>query len=119
MIIDLPWPEKYLWPNGPQAKNRGHMATVTLKHRQWAHIATLEALQGREGFTPTRIIIRVYAKPRGPLPDRDNCIAACKALLDGIADGLGTNDRFFPTPEVEFSEPREGRIAVVLHSGDD
>ena len=100
--IDLPWPAPILWPNGPQARNRGHKASVTHKHRDWAHLATLEALQGRTGFVPARIVIRVHPKPRGPLPDKDNCIAACKAMLDGIADALHVNDRFFPTPEVEF-----------------
>ena len=114
MKIDLPWPDRILWPNGPQARNRGHMASGVQKHRTWAHMATLEALGRTAGFTPARIIIHVHAKPKGPLPDRDNCIAACKALFDGIADGLGTNDRFFPTPEVEFAQPREGRIVVEV-----
>ena len=114
ITIDLPWPAAILWPNGPQPRNRGHYAAVTKKHRNLAGWATLEALEGAKGFVPGKITLRVFAKPRGPLPDRDNCIAACKAMLDGIADGLGVNDRDFPTPEVVFCKPREGRFAIVL-----
>lgn len=114
MIIDLPFPDKLLWPNGPRARNHGHRNAVVQKHRQWAHLATLEAMNDNEAFTPASITIRVHAKPRGPLPDKDNCIAACKAFLDGIADGLGVDDRGFPAPTVEFAKPREGRFVVEL-----
>ncbi len=114
MKIDLPWPDKILWPNGPRAKNHGHKASVVQKHRQWAHLATLEALGGDEPFLPVAITIHVHAKPKGPLPDKDNCIAAAKSLLDGIADGLALNDRDFPAPEVIFATPRDGRFVVEL-----
>lgn len=114
LTIDLPWPDKLLWPNGSQGRNHKYRAVVVKKHRDWARIATLEALQGNEGFTPARMVLRVYGKPRGPLPDKDNCIAASKAFFDGIADGLKVNDRQFPAPEVEFAEAREGRFVVEL-----
>jgi crossover junction endodeoxyribonuclease RusA len=33
--------------------------------------------------------------------DRDNMIASCKALMDGLSDALGVDDRhFIPTYEV-------------------
>lgn len=115
MIVDLPYPHKALWPNG-----RAHWAAKareTQKHRQWAHLATLAELNACEPFTPATVTIRVYPKPRGPLPDRDNCIAACKAMLDGVADALAVNDRDFPAPKVEFCEPRDGRFVVELTRG--
>lgn len=114
MKIDLPWPDKILWPNGPRAKNHGHKASVVQKHRQWAHLATLGAMGGKGGFAPARIVLRVHAKAKGPLPDKDNCIASYKAFQDGIADALRVNDSAFPAPEVEFASPREGRFVVEL-----
>lgn len=125
MKIDLPWPAPVLWPNGPRPRNHGHMASVTAKHRQWAHWATLDALPpyylpGAWAGGDIPVTIVVHAKAKGPLPDRDNCIAACKAMLDGVADGLGVNDRLFGTPRVEFSPVRDGRIVLILgdRSGD-
>lgn len=116
MTVDLPFPHKALWPNG----RAHHMAKASevKKHRQWAHLATLEALQerGTGGFGPGKIPITivVHAKPKGPLPDADNCIAACKAMLDGIADALGVNDRDFAAPLVVFSPERDGRFVVKI-----
>lgn len=110
ITIDLPYPHKALWPNG--RAHWGTKSTQTQKHRQWAHLATMA--ETPDGFMPSAIKLVVYAKPKGPLPDRDNCIAACKALLDGVADALGVNDQDFPAPTVEFSTPREGRFVLVL-----
>ena len=111
-IIDLPYPDKALWPNG-----RAHWASKareTKKHRDWAMLATLDA-KVPKGAQIASIRIMCYPKRTGPLPDRDNVTAACKAMLDGIADALGVNDRDFPAPIVEFGE-REGRFAVVLQT---
>jgi len=110
--IDLPWPDKILWPNGPQARNHGHQARVTKKHREWARLAAfgMDTPEAR----PVPIIIEVHPKPRGPLPDRDNCVAAAKAMLDGIADALGLDDREFATPKVVFSPERDGRFVVEV-----
>ena len=110
ITIDLPYPHKALWPNG--RAHWGTKSTQTQKHRQWAHLATLA--ETNASFVPSAIKLIVHAKPKGPLPDRDNCIAACKALLDGVADALGVNDQDFPALTVEFASPREGRFVLVL-----
>lgn len=116
MRIELPYPAKALWPNG----RAHHMAKAreVKKHRAWAFAATLEALQregtGGAGQSPMPITIHVHARPKGPLPDRDNAIAASKSLLDGIADALRLNDRDFAAPQVEFALPRDGRFVIQL-----
>lgn len=113
MQIDLPYPHKALWPNG-----RAHWAVKARevkRHRTWAHMATLEAMNGKGwGEVPTAIKIIVHAKPKGPMPDKDNCVAAAKSLIDGIADGLGVNDKDFPAPTVEFADERDGRFVIEI-----
>ena len=61
---------------------------------------------------PVRLV--VHPKPKGPKPDRDNCVAAAKAMLDGIADALKVNDRRFEAPSVTFATPRDGRFVVEI-----
>lgn len=112
MRIDLPWPDAILWPNGPQARNYGHKARITAKHREWARLAALGLVAPET--RPIQITIEVHPKPRGPFPDADNCIAACKAMLDGIADALKVNDRDFASPAVVFSPERDGRFVVEV-----
>ncbi len=62
---------------------------------------------------PIPVTITVYPKKSGPLPDRDNCVAACKHSLDAIAAVIGVNDRNFATPVVVFG-PREDRFEITI-----
>lgn len=112
MKIELPYPDKLLWPNG-----RGHYHAVgraKTKHRGWAMAATWKAHPRKNDAvapeTRVKIKLTVSAKPKGPLPDKDNCSAAAKAYLDGIADALGINDRHFEAPVVEFDTARNSQF---------
>jgi len=116
MIVDLPFPHKLLWPNGGHGKHYA-VAGERKKHHAWAHGAALEAKQ-RQGWTdtgediPVRLI--VHAKRKGPLPDMDNCVAASKGFLDGIAAALSVNDKRFLAPVVEYGLPRDGRFVFLI-----
>lgn len=114
--VDLPYPHGDLSPNG-----RAHhhaKARAVKSHRLWADVATLEALQAGEkadlAARPIPVRLTVRAKPRGPLPDRDNCVAMAKSYLDGIAQRLGVNDIAFASPVVEFATPRDGRFVIEV-----
>lgn len=114
MRLVLPWPHKLLWPNG----SRGHPRAVAAekrKHKQWAAVAAMEQrakFRAGDGTVPIRLVIR--AKPFGPLPDRDNCVAAAKAYLDGISATIGVNDQNFAAPTVEFDSTRSGQMIVEV-----
>jgi hypothetical protein len=114
MMLQLPYPHKALWPNG-----RAHWAAKAKQvkdHRTWAFMGTKAALRGQTYVqTDERIPVRltVSAKPKGPLPDKDNALAACKAYLDGIAEALGINDSLFDPQPVHFSGRRSSFIIEV------
>jgi crossover junction endodeoxyribonuclease RusA len=55
------------------------------------------------------IAILVQPKTRNA-PDADNCVASCKAYLDGIADAMRVDDRAFAAPWIAFSEPVKGGL---------
>lgn len=116
MIIDLPWPSKELWPNGGDRNHPAKIARLKKKHREWAYLCALEVKpkQFKHDGGKIPVTLYIYAKPKGPYPDADNCIAAMKSSFDGIADALGVNDRDFSAPAVIYAEPREGRVAVRL-----
>jgi crossover junction endodeoxyribonuclease RusA len=101
MIVKLSYPDKILWPNGRTLK-RNYLASTVKAHKRWAYLAALEADTGQGWVEPVPIRITVHPKARGPLPDADNCIAACKSYLDGIADAIGVNDRDFAAPLVSW-----------------
>lgn len=113
MIVTLPWPNKLLWPNGSRGDPRA-VAGQKKRHKAWAWAAAKEAgmpIVGN-GKIPIRLI--VHAKPKGPLPDGDNCVAALKAYQDGIAQAIGIDDKHFEVPTVEFALPRDGRFVVEI-----
>ena len=107
--VSLPFPVKVLWPNG-RTRSVKWKAVETAKHKRWAWLQTPVAT----GFTaPIPVNLTVYPEAKGPFPDADNCVAACKAYLDGIALRLGINDRDFAAPTVAFG-PREARIEITV-----
>lgn len=90
--ITLPLPDRQLSPNA----RVHHMKRAALKKKARAY-ARRESSQ--------QLLTTVYTLPSTPThysinwnykgikPDSDNCLASCKAYLDGIADFLGVNDR--------------------------
>jgi crossover junction endodeoxyribonuclease RusA len=110
-MIELPYPHKALWPNG-----RSHFmakAREAKKHRAWAKLATLAA--NDRPATVSGLIVTVYPKPTGPLPDKDNACAAVKAYQDGIAEAYGLDDRTFGQPRIQFGERcPEGKFVITI-----
>lgn len=111
-MIELPYPHKVLWPNG-RTRKPGYKAAETRKHLQWAYAATLADNTRPASFS--RLLVTVYPKPSGPMPDKDNAAAAVKAYQDGIAKAYGINDATLEQPIVQFAERcQHGKFVVVL-----
>ena len=107
MRIVLPWPFPALWPN-----KRPHWSAKARATRSYRHMTKLCANGAKAG--PIRLTF--CPKPLGPKPDLDNCIAASKALADGLADAMGVNDR-----ELRFTYELGDRCkdgAVIVEIGE-
>jgi crossover junction endodeoxyribonuclease RusA len=109
-VIELPFPDKILWPNG---RTRSYMARATAikKHREWARLATLaakiKAPSGRVDWSVT-----IHPKTANVI-DRDNAYAAMKFYADGIAQALGLDDKLFNTPSLTFGKPIKGGLVKI------
>lgn len=112
--VTLPFPAKILWPNG-----RGHHMAKHRefqKHKEWARLATLEAIPRscRTILGPITLHYIVTPKTAHAI-DKDNAIAAMKAFQDGIAAALVIDDSCFAAPTVEFADPKKpGRVEVTI-----
>jgi Holliday junction resolvase RusA-like endonuclease len=110
--FDLPWP-----PSSLSGHAKGHWrakAALTKQHRGWAKLAT----QAARPEVPAEgdITVRLAFVPPDRRSDRANFANRCKAYLDGIADGLGVNDRRF-VPTYVFLEPEKpGRVMVTIET---
>lgn len=110
MQIILPWPPRALNPNS----RHGHWATLARAKRAYRLDCALTArAQGLRPVDCSRLRVAVVFHP----PDRrrrdlDNCIAALKAGLDGLADVLGVDDSRWEL-EASLGEPRKCGSVVV------
>ena len=109
----LPFPAKVLWPNGRPA-HWAAKARAVKSHRKAAWVTALAAGLRASDAPGFSIAVTVHPKTRNPI-DRDNCVAALKSYLDGIADALGVDDRTFDTPTISFGEPvKGGRMTLTV-----
>lgn len=88
--INLPWPAKPLHPNS--RPHRMEKARATKKARGEARMVASQY----GPFKAASATMSVTFFPPGNYGyDDDNLMASIKAYRDGIADGLGVNDRVF------------------------
>jgi crossover junction endodeoxyribonuclease RusA len=98
MQITLPWPPSILSPNtrvhwAPRAK------AVASYRNECGWRARAQGVYPVE-VGPVRMTI-TFHPPDARRRDRDNMIASCKAMMDGLADAMILDDRFFiPTYQV-------------------
>lgn len=97
--VILPWPPKTLSPNG-----RPHFMALALAKKGYRALCRREAVsQGlaaptapREpagGLSGGKLAVHLtFYPPNKARRDMDNCLAAMKSGLDGLADALGVDD---------------------------
>jgi crossover junction endodeoxyribonuclease RusA len=114
-MIELPFPNKVLWPNG-----RAHWGTKARefrKHKQWAYHAALAAGVDAMPFGPFVWSATFYPKTRHTIDD-DNARASLKAYQDGLALALAVDDKLFPAPTIHFAESiKNGKVVIVIREG--
>lgn len=115
-VIELPFPDKALWPNGRPHYMAKHRAFQ--KHKDWAYHAMLAILPRCYRHNGKRIewTITVYPKPKTTRAiDKDNAASAMKAYQDGFALAMGIDDSLFEQPRIQFGENvPNGKIVVSL-----
>lgn len=113
--IELDWPHKNLSPNARVDWRVKHRAANSARHR--AGWATVDAV-GRDRLAegPLRVTTTFFPPDRRAR-DEDNLKASMKAIYDGIADGIGVDDKWFRHQPVVIGEPvKGGRVVVEIEA---
>lgn len=115
IVVEYPRPNKKLSPNARLCW-RGAMK-VKKDTRLDAYIRTRNAIantEGGEDFKPTGYKLIWYFK--GTPADADNCLANCKAVIDGAASAFGINDRFLEVKGIARirAASNEKRIKLIF-----
>jgi crossover junction endodeoxyribonuclease RusA len=116
LVLELPWPDARLKPN-----SRVHFMSLATAKREAKDAAnwTTRATIGRNKFvhdgTSDIVLKQVAHPPDNRARDRDNLDASLKAARDGIALGLGVNDKHFRPTGIEWGEVIPGgRIVITV-----
>jgi crossover junction endodeoxyribonuclease RusA len=112
VTLTFPWPNSGLVPHAKG--NWRKKAKLTKAARAEAYkIALADRLALRSLEEPLGLWIEFYPPDKRPR-DVMNTIAACKAMIDGIADAVGCDDGKFENhwPSV-YCESREGGAVVI------
>lgn len=89
MKLTLPWPPSNLSPNARQH----FMALARAKKRYRQACAWTAVSQGARRLDADRLDVSLtFVPPDRRHRDGDNCLAAMKSGLDGLADVLGVDD---------------------------
>lgn len=117
LTVTLPFPSPELFPN--RAKGR-HWTTVSgIKSKAFSdgHYLTFNAMNGYSGeWYPTHgevPITLTFNAPDRRHRDLDNCLAALKSHLDGVAAALSMNDREFAPITIKRGEVVKGGAVKV------
>jgi crossover junction endodeoxyribonuclease RusA len=111
MMIELPWPPASL--SGHNNGNRWAKASIVAKHREWAYKAAMGFKGAYPGDGDICVSVTFYAPNNSS--DRLNYWNRCKPYFDGIAQGLGVNDkRFLPSGYNIGENVKGGNVVVVL-----
>lgn len=107
----LPFPAAKLNPN-----KRKHWATkIDTKNsqRDEGYVAALPHKRNlpKRNYYPISLD---FVPPDGRHRDLDNLLAASKQLLDGVAFGLGINDRQFGPITIGMKEPQKNNPHTVM-----
>lgn len=107
--ITLPWPPQTL-----NANSRGHWRkrAASTKLARWQ--AAMLAREAKVPMAPEAALTFTYHPPDKRHRDAQNLPGMCKAYIDGIADGMGVDDRGFECRfPSKFAEVRKGGAIVV------
>lgn len=111
ICLDLPFPPADLTPHAKG--NWRKKAAATKRYRQL--IADEAKLQGLRGIAAERVRARVIIQRPNLRRDYQNCISCFKAGVDGLADVIGIDDRYW---QIDFEEGDlrrpDGRVVVEI-----
>lgn len=102
MILRLPFPPASLFPNRKNGKHWTTTKQIKQAMRESARNATETACGAFSDDGKAIPLSIVFVAPDARHRDLDNCLAAAKPQIDGIADALGVNDRRFRPILVDY-----------------
>jgi len=113
--VELPFPDPALFPNRANGRHWTTVRQAKDAARESAYVLTRKEAGPRDKpLTASDVPVCItFHAPDRRKRDRDNCLAAAKHQLDGVALALGIDDSRFEPLTVRRGEPVKGGLMVV------
>jgi len=113
--VELDFPPAELFPNRAKGTHWGRLYKIRSDYREgstWLAKHQLKGWKHQGGLIKLTI---TFDMPDKRKRDADNCLAAAKGALDGLADALFVNDQLFqPILIFRVEGKKPGRLIVEL-----
>ena len=115
MILRLPFPPASLFPNRKNGKHWTTTKQIKQAMRESARNATETACGAFSDDGKAIPLSIVFVAPDARHRDLDNCLAAAKPQIDGIADALGVYDKPFRPILIDYIKgDKPGAMLVAV-----
>ena len=93
--VILSWPVQALWVNRRAHWATKHRAQQAQKREAWVMALAAGWKRAPQGVSAVVVDLTFCAPTRTSRYDLDGALSACKGALDGLAEGLGVDDKLF------------------------
>lgn len=111
--FEIPFPPSELFPNRANGKHWSSTRKAKDGYRDAAYWLAVEARKAYPMPVHDLPLTLTFCPPNRINRDRDNCLAATKHALDGIAKALGVDDLVFEPLTIQRGAVRKGGCVIV------
>lgn len=116
-VIVLDFPPKDLFPNRASGKHWGSLYKLKSDYRESSTWLAKSQLGDWKHNRNQIVLTLAFHMPDKRWRDADNCLAAAKAGIDGLADALMVNDRIFnPIIVQRILGEKPGKLIITLEA---
>ena len=116
-VIVLDFPPKDLFPNRSSGKHWGSLYKLKSDYRESSTWLAKSQLGDWKHNGNQIVLTLAFHMPDKRWRDADNCLAAAKAGIDGLADALMVNDRIFnPIIVQRILGEKPGKLIITLEA---
>ena len=113
--VELDFPPAELFPNRAKGTHWGKLYKLRSDYRETCTWLAKHQLKGWKHQGGNIQLTITFEMPDKRKRDTDNCLAAAKGALDGLADALFVNDQLFqPIMIYKVEGKKPGRLIVEL-----
>ena len=119
LVIELDFPPADLFPNRAKGRHWGSLYQTRSSYRESSQWLAKSQINGWKHSGKNISLDLIFEMPDKRYRDADNCLAAAKGALDGLADALFVNDKLFDPITIRRRVGiKPGRLVITIQENE-